>query len=715
MAEAKEILPVDVCLVQVPFAAVSRPSLGLGLVKSHLERAGLSAQVEYSSFAFAERVGLDVYGLIEISSPDVLFGEWIFSRAAFPERATPDREADDERFLDSLEHSVFASETARWLRLCYPRLDLKRLAASVREQAELFLDDLAEALLARRPKMVGCTSMFQQHCAALALLRRIKDRDPGIVTLLGGPNCEGTMGLTTHQAFPWVDFVFSGETDAYIGDLCRDLLREGIELEASRLPTGVWGPAHRLGDADSAPSEAPASTAAVSGHLVSLGASRDPDAYSGVVHDLDLIPPPDYEDYFARLGSSDLAPFIGPALPLESSRGCWWGEKQHCTFCGLNGMGMVYRSKSPEAVLAEIRDLCDRHRVREVEFADNILGMESLKTLIPALAAAGNGGGGGNGSHLFFEIKANLSREHLRALSAAGVRWIQPGIESLHPEILERLKKGVSPLHNVQLLRWARQLGTHVYYTLLYGLPDDRDAWYADLAEWIPQLAHLQPPFASSRIRFDRFSPYHRDAPAFELDLSPKRQYGYVYPVPKRDLAGLAYYFEDYSRTTRGVVSGQAGEARPGLRAFLDAVTTWRHQWFDPRRAEPPTLTLEDDGQALTVTDRRPRAAGSGTVVLDGLDRELYLLCDQIRSAATLRRRSAARGAGASRGLEERLADLVGRGLLLESGDRFLALALAGECRPYPTIQGAPLAKVDYLEYFRTTGRRPFVLRSCAN
>ncbi len=35
-------------------------------------------------------------------------------------------------------------------------------------------------------------------------------------------------------------------------------------------------------------------------------------------------------------------------VPYETSRGCWWGQKKHCTFCGLNPLGMNYRAKSPE-------------------------------------------------------------------------------------------------------------------------------------------------------------------------------------------------------------------------------------------------------------------------------------------------------------------------------------------------------------------------------
>ena len=48
------------------------------------------------------------------------------------------------------------------------------------------------------------------------------------------------------------------------------------------------------------------------------------------------------------VGSKRSDGFFGRTLFLEGSRGCWWGEKHACAFCGLNGRVNVYREKSPE-------------------------------------------------------------------------------------------------------------------------------------------------------------------------------------------------------------------------------------------------------------------------------------------------------------------------------------------------------------------------------
>ena len=74
---------------------------------------------------------------------------------------------------------------------------------------------------------------------------------------------------------------------------------------------------------------------------------------------LDDLPTPDYTEYFERAERARTAPPTGQRriwIPFESARGCWWGAKHHCTFCGLNGTTMQFRSKSPQRVADELAD-----------------------------------------------------------------------------------------------------------------------------------------------------------------------------------------------------------------------------------------------------------------------------------------------------------------------------------------------------------------------
>src|SRR5207253_3689489 len=118
---------------------------------------------------------------------------------------------------------------------------------ALRAAATKFTDGPARRVLATGARVVGCTSTFEQHVASLALLRRIRELDPEVVTMLGGANCETVMGQTTHRCFPWVDFVVSGEADGLISELCRLALDGRRDADPSELPRGVLGPGHRQG------------------------------------------------------------------------------------------------------------------------------------------------------------------------------------------------------------------------------------------------------------------------------------------------------------------------------------------------------------------------------------------------------------------------------------------------------------------------------------
>jgi hypothetical protein len=80
---------------------------------------------------------------------------------------------------------------------------------------------------------------------------------------------------------------------------------------------------------------------------------------------MDRIPTPSFEEYYKQYNYFLPRGVTGQTrdvwLPYESSRGGWWGEKHHCTFCGINGLGMKFREKSPDRVLAELRHLLAGH------------------------------------------------------------------------------------------------------------------------------------------------------------------------------------------------------------------------------------------------------------------------------------------------------------------------------------------------------------------
>src|SRR5262249_37819581 len=145
-----------------------------------------------------------------------------------------------------------------------------------------------------------------------------------------------------------------------------------------------------------------------------------------------------YQQFKALLPNSTLAESEVIWLPYESSRGCWWGEKHHCTFCGLNAQTMKYREKSPDRVINDLNKLLKTHPTRRVCMVDNIMPHTYFRTLIPRL------GSEIPDLHMFYEQKANLSLGQVTALKDAGILEVQPGIEALSSSLLKSMDKGVS-------------------------------------------------------------------------------------------------------------------------------------------------------------------------------------------------------------------------------------------------------------------------------
>ncbi|WP_205648463.1 RiPP maturation radical SAM C-methyltransferase [Acuticoccus kandeliae] len=623
-----------VVFVNMPVAGIERPSIALGLMKSILAQEGIASEVAYANLWFLDYFNIGIAQALAVVAPEHAVVDWLFAAAAFPD-FEPDHDAYLDRLLPLAPHFARA------------KLDRAGLLR-VRGQIPAFVDWTARRILARKPRIVGCTSMFQQHVASLALLRRVRELAPSVVTMLGGANCESVMGRTTHAHHDWVDYVVSGEADQFIAPFMADVLAAGAdEIAADRLPFGVFGPVHRrvnypvTGEGDGVP--------------------------RAVTDDLRQLPLPDYYEYFDELKSSLYANLILPGLPMEFSRGCWWGAKSHCTFCGLNGGNMAFRAKAPAIVAGEIDTLSARHGVKRIEAVDNIMDMAYFKEVLPTLAARETP------LTIFFETKSNLKKAQVKALADAGVKWIQPGIESLDSRVLTLMRKGCTAAQNILLLKWCRQYGIRTSWSIITEFPGEEDGWYAEMAAIMPALVHLQAG-VSVPLRYDRYSPYFTAPDQFGVALAPSPFYAYAYPLDAAALADQVYFFENANAAPSGP------EVRPGLAAVRQAVLEWRRAWL----SGPPVLTMSETADGLLVEDTRP---GGTDRTLTGLARALILAADDGPPEAAVNAAMAREGF-AGEAVEAAVAALVADRLLLRLDGRLIGLPLT---KPH-TLIPAPSA-----------------------
>lgn len=556
----------DVLLIVPPFGGVDRPSLGVHILQALGREAGIDVRVFYANLLLAREIGLERYVAICYAPTSDLLGERYFCQAAFgraPEGAPRFGEPRTHRRVSPNGPIVPPEEFAR-----------------LSENAPAWCDALAAAIVERGIKIVGLTTTFEQTSASVALLDRIKRLDPTVATLIGGANCEGEMAEGIRSLGAGIDHIFSGESEGTFVPTIQRLLAK------SNAPVIIEG----------SPNFA-----------------------------LDSVPTPCFDDYYAALETvlpgSRLQQEGDIWLPYESSRGCWWGQKHHCTFCGINGTGMKFREKSPDRVIDELKRLVARHPSKKVLMVDNIMPYEYFTTLLPRLAEEVPG------LSMFYEQKANLSLDKIELLTNAGVAVIQPGIEALATPLLRHMKKGVSAAQNIALLRYALSAGLEVNWNLLYGFPGDEAVWYAQTATILPYLHHLAPPTDLYHLSIDRFSPYFNRAQEYGLrNLRPGDIYRAVFP-PHADIEKLAYHFvADYE-------SGSAAFTDE-TQAFARAVSRWIAAWNS--EDAPKLLIAKLDEDEFAVFDSRGIGDNEEIAFVDREQASAMLVASPVKASTPL-------------------------------------------------------------------------------
>jgi ribosomal peptide maturation radical SAM protein 1 len=599
-------------LISMPFYSVRTPSLQIGLLSAIGKAHGFEVETLHLNLDFAACVGRDIYeALGKHRGPEL--GNWLFAAEAFRDEA-PDQE---DRFPYDFPHAVEAVREFG--------LDAAALCRLRRETVPAFLARAESAIDWSRYDIVGFTCTFQQNTASFALARRLKEHFPQLVTLFGGANFEVEMGRELVRTCPWIDYAIAGEADESFPAFLAAMAEGGMPLEVA----GVFS---RDGAAPPA---------------------AEPFAR------LDSLPVPDYEEFFRRAEGLGLIPDgqkAKVAVPFESSRGCWWGQKHHCTFCGLNAGTMKFRQKSSDRVLAELAELKRRYGVSRFSAVDNIMPVNFFTDFIPALTAEKRG------YDLFFELKSNMTRAQIKALSEAGVQAIQPGIESFSSHVLHLMDKGVRAIQNVNILRWAKYYDIDVSWNLIWGFPDEREEDYLEQVTLIPHIMHLEPPDGTDRVWLERFSPLFANRKRFPVEsLEPESSLAYVYP-PAVARERVAYFFDH-------TFPNELPEAV--FEPIIQKVGAWRAAWEDEIE---PWLVYRTSPGLLQIEDGRDPAAPKLYQFESPLAEIYRAISDRPISAANVQQ--ALNLPWSADEIADALDLFAAKGLVMRDDELFLALAI---------------------------------------
>lgn len=466
---------------------------------------------------------------------------------------------------------------------------------------------------------VGFTLCFYQLLPSLYMAAELKKRKPSLPIIFGGSSCGGELGKSLKNSFPHIDYIVDGE-----GEIPFLQLLHHLQDKTKPFPDRVLG------------------------EEISTPVCPSPE-----IPDLSSLPTPDYSPYFQETKSIfPEMPFI-PEIPLEFSRGCWWHK---CTFCNLNLQWRKYRWKNAETMLQELKTLVTKHQCLDFFFTDNALPPQEADTFFKTLENAPVD------LCFFAEIRGNTSASTLRNYARAGLTVIQVGIESFSSSLLASMRKGVTVIENIAVMKHAAQAGIELEGNVIVEFPGSTEK---QVEETLEALEYVMPfkPLATATFFLGHGSP---------IDECPK-EYGISGVLQHhKNKALFPQEFLANLRLLAGEYRGDRTRQRKLWKEVRNKVDQW-HCFHNNRRTnKTPPLTYRDGGTFIIIRQEQP----DGPVLrhrLLGTSREIYLFLDEIRTFDEICDRFKSFN---HRALESFIDQLCQKKLLYRENGRILSLAL---------------------------------------
>jgi radical SAM superfamily enzyme YgiQ (UPF0313 family) len=301
-----------------------------------------------------------------------------------------------------------------------------------------------EAFLARvagyAPDLVGFSCMTPLIKNGGRMAARLKERFPGVHTVVGGPHVSAIPEPTLHE-FPGFDLGVIGEGEATIAEVAAQLAAKGDVA-------GVAGTVHRCAPGGAIVVEAP----------------------RALIGDLDTLPYParhliDFKKYEAYSSSPGVHGKDLRITQMFTSRGC----PVKCIFCASH---VTHRNKvrfrSAAHVLGEVRECVEKYGIQHFTIDDDTFtyGKKRLLEVCEGLREIG----------IAWDCDSrvdSVSPEILRTMAASGCKKIAFGVESGSPRVLELIQKRITVERVEDAFRWANEAGLITSAFIMIGSHPD--------------------------------------------------------------------------------------------------------------------------------------------------------------------------------------------------------------------------------------------------
>lgn len=527
-----------ILLIVPPFSLIDLPCIGADILKNIAESMGIKTSVLYANMLFADCIGVKKYQQITaaLMSMYTMLGERIFAKAAYESIPTLGIDFLENNDEDFKEKFLFFSSIDEMK-------DIAKLACE-------WTDALSEEIIKQNFEIIGVTTGHQQTNAAISLINAIKRKNPSIICTMGGSACDGEMAKGIRTLSLNIDYVFSGESEVSWKTFLEKYKKKNLPKE--KIITDTF-----LSDLDD----------------ISWGKNA-------------------YYDYFNQLNKLDIIKEESTSFLYESSRGCWWGEKNKCTFCGVNGWNKHYRHKSEQKVMNDLTKMLEAHpKVNRIQMVDTLMPRKYFNNLIPTIIKKYPY------ISIFYEQRADLTLEQVVKLKKAGINYTQVGIEAISTNLLRLINKGVDAEQNIKFLRYSKSVGLLIGWNLLTEIPNDNENDWKEFLKLVPMIYHLNPPLHVRPLEIARFSPYFESPEKYGIqNITPNEVYSKIFPE-SADIENLAWLFNAEFKS-------DSKKNYDLNRQINDEVLKWIDKWKKGKK-NIPTLRVTKCDEQFFIEDTR--------------------------------------------------------------------------------------------------------------
>ncbi|MBL6447661.1 RiPP maturation radical SAM C-methyltransferase [Fulvivirga sp. 29W222] len=466
--------------------------------------------------------------------------------------------------------------------------------------------------------LVGFTLNFSQTMPSIYMAAKIKRLNPKIKIIIGGAEGTSEMGASLIDQFDCIDFACNGEGEQLLLELVKSDLVDLTNIKK----------------------------------INSLIYRENGKTYTNPSSQLDSLrnlPVPNLDEYFTGLALNNLNPYdLSVVLPIESSRGCYYS----CSFCSLNIQWDGTRFQYPETVKNNISELVAKYKILDFFFVDNITPINSKEIFSEVQSLNFD-------IRFFYEMRANISYDSLKAMHKAGLKRVQIGTEAMSSSLLRKFNKKSLTIHNIQGLKNCEELGIIVSSNFIINHPSTDQNDINETIKNISYCYHLRPPSAFSEFGLMFGSPdYNSPKDTFSIKGNHK-DYRKIYPRKQFDALNLPV--KEYITKSKP----------PDWSSIKQIVEHWKKTY---NNKTTHLLSMQDGGTFLKIEDRRYGPVD--VFILDKTERDLYLLISQITPFAKIKNKYPDKNENELRTCLQGLIDLK---LVFEEDDKFLSLAIRSD------------------------------------